>query len=160
MSSNTRPPSAHNNHTSAAYLSIAVALLRPQISWYGPRFALACRPPVPLSLGSTVQLEVRYCASDGTVQYAADTLIRGTILAVESIGTDSIEFVIFNDGPGHPFSYLLVPYLRAGFADLPSPLIYAAFLLRSYVHCTYWPENNVRTSVPDHNNIVQPTPVL
>ncbi|TFK78574.1 hypothetical protein K466DRAFT_570752 [Polyporus arcularius HHB13444] len=121
------------------------------ISWYGPRFAVAGYPPVPVALGRPFQLEVRYLDHrDGTIRYAADTRIRGTVFAIESVSTDSIEFVLCNDGPGHPYCYIIVPHRRPGFVSLPYEVEFACWLLRPYVYCTYWSENNLRPPVEDY----------
>ncbi|TFK84999.1 hypothetical protein K466DRAFT_566885 [Polyporus arcularius HHB13444] len=133
--------------------SLPVSILRPSISWYGPRFAVAGYPPVPVALGRPFQLEVRYLdRRDGTIRYAVDTGIRGTVFAIESVSTDSIEFVLCNDGPGHPYCYIIVPHRRPHFVSLPYEVEFACWLLRPYVYCTYWSEDNHRPPVEDYSD--------
>ncbi|KAI0690604.1 hypothetical protein C8T65DRAFT_745737 [Cerioporus squamosus] len=77
---------------------------------------------------------------EGVVEYAAAG-IWGTVFAVASVSVHSIEFLLCNDGPGHPFCYLITPL---DCTTLPEQLASAHQLMRPYLYGTYWPENNVR----------------
>ena len=130
---------------SAHYLAISVALLRPCISFYGPRFALVSRPSFPLQLGHRVTLEIRYQNPDDQSLHIVDTGVQGTLFAIESFAPDHVELVLCNDGQGHPYAYLIAS-LHPDMISLPNCAYVALSLLRPFVHCTYWQESNVRPS--------------
>lgn len=130
---------------SAQYPPVSVALLRPCISFYGPRFALISPPPFPLQLGHSITLEVRYQNPDDQSLHIVNTGVHGTLFAIESFAPDHVELVLCNDGPGHPYAYLIAS-LDPRMISLPNCIYVALSLLRPFLHCTYWQGSNVRPS--------------
>lgn len=153
MSENLIVAPPFNLNSYARYESISVSILRPAISHFGPCFALVHRPQSPITFGSAVHLELRYLNSEGVVAFAVDTSVRGTVFAVASFSVYDVEFLLCNDGPGYPFCYLVASRSHPGFTTLPRDVEFAFSLMRPYVYCTYWPENNSRPAPAHYNDV-------
>ena len=102
------------------YHPISVALTQPATAFGGPCFRLCHRPERPITIGLCVTMEVRYHNREGNLQFSIYTGVCGSVVAVKSLSTTEIEFVISNDEPtGHRYAYLLVPGVREGFTSMP-----------------------------------------
>ncbi|KAI9064929.1 hypothetical protein FKP32DRAFT_1675202 [Trametes sanguinea] len=129
------------------YQPVHVVCLRPCITFYGPRFAITTRPLTPLSFGSRIHLNLRYLEkhSSGIVNVMLDTQICGTIFAIASLSPNFVEFLMTNDGVGHPFAYLVVPLYAMGYLGRMPAAFWAGYrALEPLLYSTYWQENNVR----------------
>ena len=140
------------------YVTIAVNIIRPAMSFSGPCFAISHVPAHPITIGLRVILEVRYVDAAGRVVIAVDTGVWGTIFGVESLSTDHIEFVIRNEAPtGQPFAYLLVPGFRHGFVHMPIQFYDAWSYLRPFLGCTLWPQRTPAMHVGTPSTGVYPS---
>ena len=146
-----------NTNPFVHYQNIAVSLLRRPVDYYGPRFALAYPPNPPVTIGSLVHLEVYHRFEDGVLGYAIDTQIYGTLFAVASVSIRHIEFLLCNDGPGHPFCYIVAPLCDPQCVVVPPELASACQLMQPFVYCTYWPQNNVRPAAGTYT-VAPPSP--
>ncbi|KAI0702111.1 hypothetical protein C8Q76DRAFT_697846 [Earliella scabrosa] len=114
---------------------LVVRNLRPPYLSRGGRYELVERPVRPVTIGFHVTLHMRI---DGPERSGIPSIlfpvgIQGTIIGVETLRNDGIEFVIRNTGYRNSFEYLFVRSKRPGFIAFPSLFILGYSLIRPYL---------------------------
>ncbi|KAI0730644.1 hypothetical protein C8Q76DRAFT_690701 [Earliella scabrosa] len=114
---------------------LVVRNVRPPYLSRGGRYEVVERPVWPITLGFRVTLQMRMDTPErpDIPSILFPVGIQGTIIGVEALRNDGIEFVIRNTGYRNSFEYLFVNHMSPGFVAFPSLFVLGYSLIRPYL---------------------------